>query len=924
VTRATRDRSWSLCSPLAVALALALATGAPGSSDAADAPALPEGVTAGPSVEGISEYRLANGLTVLLFPDTSQRTTTVNVTYLVGSRHEGYGETGMAHLLEHLLFKGTPAHPDLADEIAKRFSTVNGTTYYDRTNYFETFPASPETLDWALRMEADRMVNSRVAKTDLDSEMSVVRNEFELGENRPTSVLYKRMMSTAYLWHNYGNSPIGARSDIENVPIERLQAFYRRYYQPDNAVLLVAGRFDPERTLAEIADTFGRIPKPDRTLQPTYTAEPTQDGERSVTLRRVGDVQAAGVVYHVPPGTHPQFPAISVLAGVLGDEPSGRLYKALVESGKASSVSSFDIPLREAGTLGAMAQVPVGDSVDEALEVLVSTMQGIPAEPPTEEEVARVRNQILRDIEIALSDPARLGVQLSESIAAGDWRLLFLYRDGIEQVTPTDVLDVAKAYLKPSNRTVGVFLPTEDPVRAEIPEPPDVATLLEGYTGREALAAGEDFDPSPENIAARTDVVRLDNGMTLALLPKKTRGESVSAVLTVRVGDESSLEGTRTEAELAAALLLRGTESLSRQEIQDRLAELRAEVSVSADLQGATVGIKARRDTLEPVLRLVADALRNPTFPQAELETLVKEQVTALEQQRSDPTQVGLRRLRRQLSPYPKGHPAYVPTFDEEIAALRGAGRDGIAAWHERFFGAGAALLAIVGDFDPAAIRPVVAELFADWESDVPYVRIPERPVRTATIDEVVELPDKASATLLAGAPLTLGQSSPDFPAFMLADYLLGGGFLNSRLASRIRQRDGLSYAVGSSANVSPFEERGTWLAYAMSAPENSAKAAAAVDEEVDRALEEGFEAAEVADAKTGFLADRRGRRAEDDFVAALLVQRLHEGRPLDWDAAYEAEIGALTPEQVHAALRKHLDPERISTVRAGALGSGG
>jgi zinc protease len=318
------------------------------------------------------------------------------------------------------------------------------------------------------------------------------------------------------------------------------------------------------------------------------------------------------------------------------------------------------------------------------------------------------------------------------------------------------------------------------------------------------------------------------------------------------------------------------------------------------------------------VLRLVADLLRHPAFPQAELETLVKEEVTDIEQHRSDPRVAGINRLRRQLSPYPKGHPSYVATFEEEIEALRSVRREDLAAFHEAFYGASDGLLAVVGDFDAAALRPLAAELFADWQSRTKFVRIPERPVRTETAKDVLEMPDKASAVFFAGAPLTLGQNSPDYPAFVLADYLLGGGFLNSRLATRIRQKEGLSYAVGSSTNASPFEERGTWLAYAMSAPENTRKAATAVDEELRRAIEKGFEAKEVAEAKTGLLSERKGRRADDGYVAGLLVQRLHEGRPLDWDAAYDARIEKLEAGQVSEALRKNLDPKRLTTVEAG------
>lgn len=886
--------------------------------------ALPAGVSAGPTVEGISEYRLANGLTVLLFPDASKQTITVNVTYLVGSRNEGYGETGMAHLLEHLMFKGSKAFPKLTDEMSQRFSRMNGTTFYDRTNYWETFPASPETLAWALRMEADRMVNSHIAKSDLDSEMSVVRNEFEIGENRPSSVLFERMMSTAYLWHNYGKSPIGARSDIENVPIERLQAFYRNHYQPDNAVLLVAGRFEPDSTLALIAKTFGAIPKPKRALQRTYTAEPTQDGERAVTLRRTGDVQVAGAIYHVPAATHPDYPAISILSGILGDAPSGRLYEALVKPGLASSVAAFDMGLRETGTMGFLAEVPVDHDLEKASATLNATVEGLGTAPPTQEEVDRARNKILRDLELSLADPNDLGVELSEFIAAGDWRLVFLYRDAVEKVTPEAVLASAETYLLPSNRTVGLFVPTAEPKRAEIAPPPDVEALVAGYQGRAALSAGEAFDPTPQNIAARTTVSTLENGMRVALLSKKTRGESVAATLSLRIGDEASLQNRATASALAAALLTRGTKTMSRQQIQDRLAELRAEMKVSSDAQGVTVQVKARRDTLPDVLRLVADVLRNPAYPEDELQQLVKEEVTDLEQQRSDPTAVALNRLRRQLSPYPKGHPSYVGTFDEDIESLRVTGRGDVVAFHEAFFGASDGLLSVVGDFDAAQIEPLARELFADWKSASRYARIPERPVRTETAKDVLEIPDKTSAIFLAGAPLVLSQRSPDYAAFALADYILGGGFLNSRLATRIRQKEGLSYSVGSSTNASPFEERGTWVAYAMSAPENTRKAAAGVDEELRRALEKGFEASEVAEAKTGFLSERRGRRADDAFVAGLLVQRMHEGRPLDWDASYEAEVEKLTPDAVSGALRKHLDPAKVTTVEAGTFGQPG
>src|SRR5690349_5262941 len=273
------------------------------------------------SVEGVTEYRLANGARVLLFPEASRPTITVNMTVLVGSRHEGYGEAGMAHLLEHMVFKGTPGFPDVPKALRDHGASFNGTTNVDRTNYFETLPATDDNLEFGIRLEADRLVHSYVRREDLVSEMTVVRNEFERGENSPQRVLSERVHAAAYLWHNYGKSTIGNRSDIERVPIDNLKAFYRKYYQPDDVVLIVAGKFDETKALALVRTYLGALPRPERPLHDTYTEEPPQDGERNVILRRVGKVGSIGVAYHIPSAAHPDWAPLSLLAGILSRQP---------------------------------------------------------------------------------------------------------------------------------------------------------------------------------------------------------------------------------------------------------------------------------------------------------------------------------------------------------------------------------------------------------------------------------------------------------------------------------------------------------------------------------------------------------------------------------------------------------------------------
>ncbi len=889
---------------------------------------LPAGVTQVAEVEGITEYRLDNGLRFLLFPDQSKQQITVNVTYMVGSRHEGYGETGMAHLLEHLVFKGTPNHPDIPNELTERGAFPNGTTWLDRTNYFETFPATEDNLAWALDLEADRMVNSFISEDDLRSEMTVVRNEWEAGENSPQGVLLKRVQSTAYDWHNYGNSTIGARADIENVPIDRLKAFYRKYYQPDNAVLIVAGRFDPDRALALVAEKFGPIPRPDRTganrLFATYTAEPPQDGERSVTLRRVGDVQLAMAAYHVPPGSHEQFAALDVMTHILSTQPAGRLYKRVVEPGLAASAFAFNWQLAEPGLLVIAAQVRENDDLQAAATAMLGAVDELVDAPPTEEEVARAKTEFLGDIELAFTNPQGIALQLSEWAAMGDWRLFFIHRDRLEQVTAQDVHRVAQAYLKPSNRTLGYFYPVaETPARAEIPTPPDVAALVAGYTGREALAAGEAFDPTPDNIDARTETFTLPSGFEVAFLPKENRGDAVSLSLAVRYGTEQALMGRATAGTLAGGMLLRGTEKRSRQEIRDELDRLKAQGGIGGGALSAGGQFTTVRENLPALLRLIGEILREPAFDAAEFELLREERLASVENQMSEPQALAFQAFARHMDPWPEDHPLYTATFEEQRARLEAATVADARGFWEAFYGAQGGTMAIVGDFDPAEIRPIVEEIFGTWTSAEPYVRV-DRPFRGAEATEIdIETPDKSNAIMVAGIDIRMTDEHPDHPALVLGSYMLGGGVLNSRFARRIRQQEGLSYGVSAFFSATPLDERAQFVTFAIFAPENADKVVAAFEEELAKALEGGFTPEEIVTAKRGYLDGAQNGRSNDGAVASALANNLFVDRTMAFTGAQEAAIRALTGDEILAALRRHLDPAKITVVRAGDFAKG-
>ncbi|MCS6808307.1 MAG: pitrilysin family protein [Bacteroidota bacterium] len=887
-------------------------------TSATTAPIVPERYT---SVEGITEYRLPNGLRILLFPDQSKPTITVNITYLVGSRHENYGETGMAHLLEHLVFKGTPRHPNIPEELTKHGARPNGTTWYDRTNYFETFAATDENLEWALDLEADRMVNSFIAKKDLESEMTVVRNEFEAGENNPLSVLLERVAATSYLWHNYGKSTIGCRADIENVPIERLQAFYRTYYQPDNAILLLAGKFDEKRALELITKYFGPIPRPTRVLHKTYTLDPTQDGERHVTLRRVGDIQIVAAAYKICAGAHSDFPALEILNHILSEDGTGRLYKALVDTKKASSVLGFPFQLREPGYIFFGTEVRVQQSLDSAQKIFLSVLDSAATMKVTKEEVERARAALLKSVELTLNNSERVGLVLSEYMAQGDWRLFFVRRDRLEKVTPEDVQRVAALYLKPSNRTTGVFIPTDNPDRSEIPPTPDVESLVKDYKGKEAIAAGEAFDASPLNIEARTR--RISAGKELgsisaALLSKKTRGGSVVARLSLRIGDEQSLMNKKSVHELTAEMLLRGTKSKTREQIQDAINNLKARLTIYPSGQSVEVSMETKRENLIPLLKLVREILREPALSEKEFESLRQETLAQYEAQRSEPTSVAVIALERHVSPYPRGHIYATQSIDEKVAELKALTIEDIRTFYRELYGASSAYMSIVGDFDESDVQAIVSESFGTWKSLKPFVRIEERYKDVAPANLTLETPDKANAFFIAKLALPIRSDDPDYPALLLGNYMLGGGFLNSRLATRIRQKEGLSYGVGSQVSASALDKVGSFVAYAIYAPQNRDKLEKAFNEEIDRALKDGFTAEEVQSAKSGFLQSRMVSRSQDTELVARLNDYLYTKRTMMWDKELEEKIAALTPEQVVQAMRKWIHPSKITIVKAG------
>ncbi len=889
---------------------------------AAFSQALPAGVTKGPSMAGITEYAYPNGMRVLLLPDSSSTKVSVNMVVLVGSRHEGYGETGMAHLLEHMNFILSKDGRSIKKELTDHGANWNGTTDYDRTNYFETVNASDENLKWALGLEATRLVNMRIEQELLNTEMTVVRNEFERGENNAARVLDERVMATAFLWHNYGKSVIGSRADIEKVPIDRLEAFYKKYYQPDNIVLIVGGQIDTAKTLNMIASTLGAIPRPTRKLDATYTTEPAQDGERTVELRRVGVGQDLLMAYHGPAMAHPDAAALEVVAGILnGAGGTGRLYKALVDNRKSMSASMSVGELHDPGVVLFSATLNGEQKLDDVKKTMLETIAGISKEPPSQEELDRAKTRIIQRMDREMTNSQGMVLNtLTEVAADGDWRLIFTNYEEIKKVTIADVIRVAKTYFKDSNRTVGMFIPEAAPDRTDVPEAPAMEKLLTEYKPNITVAEGETLDPSPAAVEKRIVRSQLPGGLRLALVPKATRGNLVDLRITLRFGDEKLLAGKFAAAQMASALLMRGTKNLNRQQLQDAIQKLNATISAGGrggSLSAISGSIQTTAENLIPSMKLLAEILQQPAFPEADFEQIRQQDITAIERGKTEPATLAAQALQASISPFPRSDVRHPRTIEEQIEDLKAVTLDDVKAFYKQFYGASHGDIVAVGALKTAEVQQAAADLFGSWKSASPYTKIASKYLPVKTIDVKIETPDKENAQFSAGLRMQMRDTDPDYAAMVLSNYMMGGD-ITARWPDRIRNREGLSY--GASSGFSAASDGGDSAllqASIISNPKNSPHVESSFRDELKKTLADGFTQKELDAAKAAIRDARILGRSGDAAILSLILTRADQDRTLDWDVQLDAKLAALTLDQVNAAFRKHVTNE-ISIVQAG------
>ncbi|WP_141735673.1 M16 family metallopeptidase [Oligoflexus tunisiensis] len=904
---------------LALGLTSQFAMSAAQPSAKAEIVAIP-GVKSVTEVEGLKEYQLTNGLKVVLFPDPSKPRVTVNLTFNVGSRHEGYGEAGMAHLLEHMLFKGTSERPDIWKQLQDRGARFNATTYFDRTNYFETLPAGNGNLEFALALEADRMVNSKIAPEELAKEFSVVRNEFERGENDPTGVLFEQMMNAAYQWHGYGRTTIGNKSDIEQVPPARLKEFYQQYYQPDNALLVVAGSFDEKEALTLINKYFGPIPKPTRTLIPTYTVEPVQEGERTVTLQRNGDQAAVGLAYHTVAGSHPEFPAVQAMTSALTQKPSGLLYKELVEKGHAVEIEADALQLAEPGVIVFVAKVAKGKDPHAVAKRMKDILDKLKPSQFTQTDVTRFQANFSRSFDLAMTDSASIAIYLSEWFSRGDWRLMFLNRDRVDNLTLAQLQGALK-YLKPSNRTVGLFIPTKNLDKVAETTPVNVMAALKDYKGRTEVAAGEFFEPTLANVQKRTQYSELPNGMKVALTPKKSRGAPVSFRFDLHVGSEADLKDRLVALHILPRVMLRGTKKHDYLALNDQLALTKTSFNGFATwsldnpgkivFSGTTVGPK-----LDKAIDLATEILMQPSFDPQQFQLVKQEYLAQLKESALDPGDLTNREFMRTLAGVAPSDVRYIPTLEEEIKLVEKLTVNDVKAVYSKLVGASSGQFVAVGDLDAEKLKKQLTASVGQWRSPKGFqpITYQHQPVKAGVI--TFNTPDKKGANVSVVQALALKDTDPNYPALRIASNILGTGG-TSRIFGRLRQKEGLSYGAGGLIRADQQNDLGYLIAYAICAPQNVEKSVAAIREELIKFQKDGVTAEELTNAKQAYAESKKNALMRDASIVEVLSSNMELGRDLSFDIKLDEAIAKVDLAAVNAALKDVVKPDQMTVITA-------
>ena len=892
---------------------------------ALSASALPPNIEKIASFRGIDQYCLkSNGMTILLVPDHASPVFTFMVVYHVGSRNEAPGNTGSAHLLEHMIFnkstenfgraKGHKTFQEVLYEAGADFGSTNMTTWYDRMNGYSTLPS--DKLELAMKIEADRLGRGLILDSERQSEMSVVRNEYEIGENNPWQALWKATVAAAIQAHPYHWSTIGYRSDIEGVTTEKLREHYKTFFHPNNAEAILVGDFDTEKALALFDREFGGFKQSAQPIPQVITVEPPQEGERRTIVRRPGTVGMVMIGYIRPGALDPDYIPLEVLSSILADGVNSRLHQALVEKGLATNVQSNNFTLRDPYPLLIDATNAPGKSHEEVEAAIKAALAEIVEKGVTAEEVKRAQQQLEVAVVRSRDGTYNFASNLGEAVASTNWKWFLTYVDDIKAVTAEDVKRVAAKYLVPEHATVGWFIPAANVKKAE------AAGVVRASSAPPAPQGAPEARTTPKaatgTFAQRTTRRVLPNGIILDVVENH-------AVPTVAVrgiafaGDVAAPQGNPMIPVLTARMLQRGTKTRTKEQIGALLDGVGATRAYGSTLTEAWINANGMARDLPLLLDVIADELKNPAFTAEEIAKAKKELENDILRADDNTSARAMERLSQLV--YPKNHPYYSFGKAEKLAALNAATESDLRAFHRaRYSGAGL-IVAVVGDIDTAKTIALVEKALGDIPKGerLSLAKLDRTRPSDQAVREALKMPGKANMNIVMGTASGLRRNDSDYEAAIIANAALGQNSLTSRIGRRVRDTEGLSYNLNSRFGNSD-ELDGFWFVNVNVAPQNVAKAMKSTREEIDKFGREGVTDAEVEAQKSFFAGNYQVGLGSNSGIAGALVTAEKFGYGPKYLDEFPARIRAVTTAQVNAAMRKHFFPDKLHVIVAGDL----
>lgn len=892
---------------------------------------LPQGIEHIQTLDGIQEYRLSeNGLRVLLMPNPGLPVATVMVTYQVGARNEVAGTTGATHILEHMMFKGTDRFnssdgSDYSSEMERIGARSNATTYFDRTNYYATLPS--EYVAHTIELEADRMRNLRIREADLASEMTVVRNEYERGENSPVSTLIKEIYSAAFVAHPYTHPTIGWRSDIESTTPEKLRAFYDDFYWPENAVLTVIGGFDIDATLEAVQQFYGAVPKAPHTIPVVETIEPKQLGPRRLIIERSGQVGVVMTAFKAPAGAHEDWAALSLIEQIVGADKTGRLYRALEDQGKASSTFTYAPQLRDPSLFTLGAYLTAEATHEETEAIILNEIKKLIGGGVTVDELARAKSVIQANTVYGRDGPYAIADQINEAIAMGDWTNYVNLPKAIQNVTAKEIKRVAAKYFIRNHSTTGWFVPQQSST---------VAHLSHSAHGPHYFRDPAVFGPShnaPETNAhssasthasvSQAPLVDFSSHMQRASIAgieiiaiDMPIHDVVSFVGSFAAGETLSPVDAPTLAGLTALMLDKGTQRNDRFAIAERLDTLGAGIGFSASAHSLGFSGQFLREDAGAVMGLLAEQLREPAFDAEVLETLKSRQSAGLLQAIDNPDYRANAQVARLL--YPKGHPNYSDEIDVLLEDLKATTISDIAQFHADHYGPKSMRLVFAGDIDFEQLTAAVEFAFEGWSGGVDYPA--ELPTQLKNIQQSkrIHIADRTSVAVHYAQNTGIQRNDDDYIPFMLGNYILGGSF-NSRLMQAVRKQQGLTYSIRS-GHSGDILTPGNWSLSASFSPALLDQGLAATEAVFTEWYEQGINPAEVQKAIDTLSGAYLVGLSTTARVAGQVLSFVQRGFDPEYIDEYPQHLRTVTAEQVNRTIRQHLKPQQHTLVVAGSL----